>query len=443
MSTQPNRRNKSSAQGAAAPSSEPLPTDPLPPETARRAEEEAREHALLVSEEAIESRRRGRIEAETWRISEEVTRAAQERMRADRDTVAPTPTDTLATSADVHHVIVPDVGGVAVVAHQIRLPAPTPVTHILVPLDGTPYGERALPFAGAVARMTAADITLLHVTRHPAGDNALDTVSNAVDHRITGARSESIADPVGYLLAVQAQLAQQGVEAQCMCIAASSPQDGIELVMEQVHADLVMLATHAREGMERRLLGSVGDHLVQRGGVPVLLIPPSANAPGKPGAADAALPFFSQVLVPLDGSATAEQALGPVLALAEQAEKRAHLPMHIVLFHVAESRTLRPDGVRYVNEVKERMVARGLPATVDVTAAAAVGSPPGAIVGAAKHGIMNVQDYPAPFDLVVMATHGRGGMQRWLYGSVAAYILPRIEIPVVLVHPTGHHGSDM
>ena len=40
-------------------------------------------------------------------------------------------------------------------------------------------------------------------------------------------------------------------------------------------------------------------------------------------------------------------------------------------------------------------------------------------------------------DLVVMCTHGRSGLGRWIYGSVAEQVLHRSPVPVVLVHPAG------
>ena len=88
-----------------------------------------------------------------------------------------------------------------------------------------------------------------------------------------------------------------------------------------------------------------------------------------------------------------------------------------------------------MQEMRERLLEAGLPAEVSLTATAMVGSPPGSITSAAIHGVITEPDYPQRFDLVVMATHGRGGFQRWLYGSVAEYVLSHIAVPTLLVHP--------
>lgn len=433
MSTRPNRHSK--GQQTAAPlAPETLPIEPLPPTAARRAEEDARQRPLTVSQEVIDNRRHGRIEVETKRVSEEMTRLAQERLRASQATS--TPTNTLPSPHAAAASATSPERGAVMASQPATLPVPTPLKRVIVPLDGTTYSERALPYVAPIARMTGADITLLHVITEPTLP-VLDVVSRSVDRLLSEAPRANLDDPTGYLVNVQAQLAQHAVEAESLCISAPSTVDGIEMVMARLDANLIILATHARYGVQQQLLGSVGDRLIQQGRTPVLLIPPHVNVPAYPSLT------LSRVLVPLDGSMLAEQALAPVISIARHAASRENMHLHIVLFYVADNNISRRDGVRYVEGMRERLRAQGLPASVEITSAAVVGSPPGAIVGAAEHGIINLPDYPAPFDLVTMATHGRGGLQRWLYGSVAAYVLPRITTPVLLVHPQMSELSDM
>jgi nucleotide-binding universal stress UspA family protein len=66
-----------------------------------------------------------------------------------------------------------------------------------------------------------------------------------------------------------------------------------------------------------------------------------------------------------------------------------------------------------------------------------LGSAPGAIVAVADLGVQARHSpdlVSGPFDLVAMATHGRGGLGRLLYGSVARYVLPRLAVRVLLLH---------
>jgi nucleotide-binding universal stress UspA family protein len=62
-----------------------------------------------------------------------------------------------------------------------------------------------------------------------------------------------------------------------------------------------------------------------------------------------------------------------------------------------------------------------------------------ALVDAVEQNIFGRTFLSEPTDLVMMATHGRGGLERWLFGSVAAYVLPRVHVPVLLVHPAFLH----
>ena len=64
----------------------------------------------------------------------------------------------------------------------------------------------------------------------------------------------------------------------------------------------------------------------------------------------------------------------------------------------------------------------------------------GQIVAAAGEGYPRHALNRRGADLVVMATHGRGRLGRWLYGSVASYVVPHLSVPVLLV--TAPHEQD-
>jgi nucleotide-binding universal stress UspA family protein len=78
---------------------------------------------------------------------------------------------------------------------------------------------------------------------------------------------------------------------------------------------------------------------------------------------------------------------------------------------------------------------------VQVRAEATIGSAPGAIVGVVNHGTQGKDNASAgtrsagSVDLMIMATHGRGGIGRLVPGSVADYVLPHVQVPALLVHP--------
>jgi nucleotide-binding universal stress UspA family protein len=80
---------------------------------------------------------------------------------------------------------------------------------------------------------------------------------------------------------------------------------------------------------------------------------------------------------------------------------------------------------RYLEEITGREACRDL----RVRLAVQIGTPAETIIDYAHR---------EPIDLIVMATHGRSGLQRWVYGSVADKVLRGADVPVLLVraHPT-------
>lgn len=284
-------------------------------------------------------------------------------------------------------------------------PKPRAIERILLPLDMSPYAERAIPYALALAQAADASITLAHVADAGRGHH---TSAPAITAYLSTIRQTRLAGGPRVALRI---VRGTNVVGALTDLAASS------------HTDVVAVATHARQGLEQPLLGKVGDHLIREAAAAVLIAPPGLETPTAP-------PTFRRILAPLDGSRLAEQALGPALTLA----KHAREPMEIVLFYVEEAKEARQDGLSYLWDTRAALMDEGLPATVRVIASSLIGSPPGAIVGAATHGLPSTSDASEPFDLLVMATHGRGGVQRWLYGSVAAYVIPRLTIPALLVH---------
>ncbi len=146
--------------------------------------------------------------------------------------------------------------------------------------------------------------------------------------------------------------------------------------------------------------------------------------------------MFKHILVPLDGSAFAEAALPYAQSLAGKYQAEITLLRVIVpprwpgvleaeLPELIErlSKTAAQDATSYLQYRQESLQAQGL----RVTARAQSGEPaPDLILEIAKE--LNC-------DLIVMSTHGRSGLQRWMFGSVAERVLRHAEIPVMLIRP--------
>jgi nucleotide-binding universal stress UspA family protein len=392
-------------------------TEPLSALEARMANAEAVERGLETSESMSEARRRGRIEAETRRISEEATHRAQERTRAEQAR-AKQPAPVRPTAA----------------ASTLRpFPGTFPFTRILVPLDGTFYAERALPYAAGLARLTGASMVLGHVSQ-PALPAPARVARQVAEDIVSREHEPHERDFASYLNAHRVLQAFHVPAVTAETLEDGDAIFGLRQLAERTHADAMVLATHARQGIERQVLGSRVDGLVEQSHLPLLIVPPQVVVPAE-------APSFKHVLVPLDGSAVGEYALGVLMGLIQAAIRpgaaHAEFPSwHVTLFTVVQHRALTRQSRDYLGEVEARLRATGLPASVRIAKRVLLGSPPGALVAVAEHGRHSPDDVSAPFDLVVMATHGRGGLGAWLYGSVARYVLPRVAVPVLLVHPT-------
>jgi nucleotide-binding universal stress UspA family protein len=140
--------------------------------------------------------------------------------------------------------------------------------------------------------------------------------------------------------------------------------------------------------------------------------------------------MLQTVLVPLDGSELSERALPMATALADATGA------HVVLTRVALAQGLPgemfyadrtqaiDEAEAYLAAVAQRMSADGLQAATVVH------------FGDADEGILEaIVSHQA--DLVVMSTHGRSGLGRWVYGSVAEAILARSPVPVLLIRANG------
>ena len=146
---------------------------------------------------------------------------------------------------------------------------------------------------------------------------------------------------------------------------------------------------------------------------------------------------YERIVVPLDGSELAEEAL----AHAEPLAQAIGAPLHLVrvidtpsLAHVgtiglgveqaALSAALQriaaeqAAATEYLAGIREHMVQRGLGTTTAVVTGEVVAELLGAI---------------RPRDLLVMTTHGRTGLARWFFGSVAEAVIRRSPVPVLVV----------
>jgi nucleotide-binding universal stress UspA family protein len=188
------------------------------------------------------------------------------------------------------------------------------------------------------------------------------------------------------------------------------------------------MATHGYSGLQRWSLGSVADKVLQAATTPVFLMRATAQLPAAPWT-------LQRVMVPLDGSPLAEQALPAAIELATHAQAELLL-FHAVIPPVKYAPDLAPfrrsptaiavppPGPQQALDQLQAVVERWRPEGIAVLPAVASGEPAQQIIDEAAR---------QHVDLIVLATHGYSGLRRWALGSVADKLLHATDIPLLLV----------
>jgi len=148
---------------------------------------------------------------------------------------------------------------------------------VLVPLDGSAFGEAALSHAATLARAFGSGIVLLR---------SVDLPLIAYEYMVTSPVLESLEDQRrrarSYLLEVAEQLRMDGFDVQT-ALCEGWPADGIVDKSVDSGSRLIVMATHGRTGIARLVLGSVALEVVRRSQLPVLLVRPAELAESAQG----------------------------------------------------------------------------------------------------------------------------------------------------------------
>lgn len=300
---------------------------------------------------------------------------------------------------------------------------------ILVPLDGSAFAEQALPLALELARRNNAilQVALVH---HPVPALVpaveMPDASFEVDQDTRHKETTYLSEVVQRLTALHQPVSSVVLE--------GPVADALETQIIVTDADLVVTTTHGRGHLARFWLGSVADQLMRRLRVPILLVRPEEPAKQQWTGS------ITKVLVALDGSPFAEHIMAQALHIARAFAARIELlyvlepPAAIadpsVLMVLPPSpeteRAARERATDYLKKIAADLVAPGL----GVDCRVIDGSPVAAtILDEAR---------ATGASLIALASHGLGGVQRMVLGSVADKVIRGSTIPVLVVRPTVH-----
>jgi nucleotide-binding universal stress UspA family protein len=297
------------------------------------------------------------------------------------------------------------------------------ITRILIPLDGSMMAEQVVPYARTFARGLKIPVELLAVVDAGA---LLTSVERA--RLFDNLAEQESHKSKEYLERIAERFAGSRVK--------RSVGQGIaaEAIIEKATADnstLIAMTTHGRSGLNRWLLGSVAEKVLRATTNPLLLV--RAVHEGKTEG-EATL---KSIVVPLDGSELAEHALPTVIEIAKK------LRLEVFLFRAysnpygsftggaglyaanldALMASVRDEARNYL---EEKMAELGKQGVDEMSYLLQEGVAPDEIVSVGSH---------TPESLIVMCSHGRSGVKRWVLGSVTETVVRHSDSPVLVLRP--------
>jgi nucleotide-binding universal stress UspA family protein len=142
---------------------------------------------------------------------------------------------------------------------------------ILVPLDGSALAETAIPHAVSLAKEQQATLSLVRAAEAP-----WLTGEDVVDAQVTVVR-----DAEEYLAGLADRLHEQGVHVETS-VWYGAPAASIVDAAKAQHADLIVMTSHGRSGLERLIMGSVAESVLRGTATPVLLLRGAGAAGARP-----------------------------------------------------------------------------------------------------------------------------------------------------------------
>lgn len=135
---------------------------------------------------------------------------------------------------------------------------------ILLPLDGSPLAEQALPHAVSLAEHCGAELILLMVLQ-PLPDRSISGVGRREAEEISARLARE------YLEKVAVSIAERNLAVQILTIEGQPPTEIVQYA-EQNQVDLIVMSTRGQSGLSRWLMGSVADRVMRGAFLPVLLV---------------------------------------------------------------------------------------------------------------------------------------------------------------------------
>ena len=297
---------------------------------------------------------------------------------------------------------------------------------ILVPLDGSELAEIALPYAEELASRLKTEAALLQVV--PRAYHVYSAYGAVAQVPYTDEEMEPLkASAEDYLKGVADGLKNKGITTRTEVRVGAAADEIIKLA-DETNTGVVTMSTHGRTGISRWALGSVADKVARGTKQPVALIRAKGAHPDV-----REKDILDKAVVPLDGSKESEAVIPYIEELASKLE------IEVTLFHMLapnyyiysetqlkQIESLRASAKDYIERVAAQLKQKGIVAMAKFSEVTS---------GAEAKEIIKLAD-ETQADVVAMSTHGRSGIGRWAFGSVADRVLHEGNTPLLLVRPS-------
>jgi nucleotide-binding universal stress UspA family protein len=297
---------------------------------------------------------------------------------------------------------------------------------IMAPTEGSDVERPAIKVAAKLAQRFQADLRLVRVETTPL------VIENVVRPPVLEITEQTLwEERLARLRKLEALGAELRVPDELKVMIAL--EDGpvgptLRDYAKKFNVDLIVMSSHSRGGVKRITLGSVTDYLIRHTNIPVMVVKSASSF-----ASDFDRKNVSRIVVPLDGSALAEQILPQVASFA------VRLNATVSLLHV-----LTP-----ISYSQRQVMQPGLPwwdadiAVADAYLERAAGYLREEGVAVSKDVVLSdeipsaILDYAARTraDLLAIATSGSGGMSRFVFGTVADEVTRKAATSLLVFHP--------
>ncbi|MGH9420822.1 MAG: universal stress protein [Thermoanaerobaculia bacterium] len=300
--------------------------------------------------------------------------------------------------------------------------------NVMVPVDGSPFSREAVLQGLRLASVYGATLRLVRVASGPSFSVGTDAASGL-------AAADAVhATELSELYSIAAECRAHSTLNITATLERGPVVDALRGYARRNGVDVIVMRSHARHGLARAWFGSVADALIRQSGIPVLIVRPPSVATGLERNGS-----YRRIVVPLDGSLLAEQALPMASSLA----RCEHATILLLFVFSAASDGERHEVLSPIGSISQREVSE-VQAYLDnvvlqygthvqmMTRIVVATDVPSAILRAAE---------ADESDLIAMSSRGRGMMARTIGGSVSDRVMRESAISTLVIHPVAPYPN--